>query len=48
MNARVTSGVPGRGVVFVFVGFIDLCFINNSISPLPLAMLEGGDGAACL
>jgi hypothetical protein len=34
-------------VVFVFVGSFDLCFVDNSISPFPLAMPEGGDGAAC-
>jgi hypothetical protein len=34
-------------VVFVFVGSFDLCCVDNSISPFPLAMPEGGDGAAC-
>jgi hypothetical protein len=47
VNAPATSGAPDRGVVFVFVDSINLCFIDNSISPLPLAMPEGGDGAAC-
>jgi hypothetical protein len=33
-------------VIFIFVGYFDLCFINNYISPIPLAMPEGGGGAA--
>jgi hypothetical protein len=45
-NTPVTSGALGRGAIFVFVGFIDLHFIDISISPLPLAMHEGRDGAA--
>jgi hypothetical protein len=46
-NAPPTSGMLGRGTVFVFVGLFDLYFVNNSISPDPLATPEGGDGAAC-
>jgi hypothetical protein len=45
-NAPATSGVPGRGAVFVFISSFDLCFVDNSISPVPLAMPEGGYGAA--
>jgi hypothetical protein len=47
-NAPATSCVPGRGTVFVFVDSINLRFIDNCISPLLLAMPEGGDGAAYL
>jgi hypothetical protein len=46
-NAPATSGAPGRGTIFVFVDSINLRFIDNSISLLPLAMPEGGDSAAC-
>jgi hypothetical protein len=46
-NAPATSGMLGSGAVFVFVGSFDLCFIDNSISQLPLAIHEGGDGASC-
>jgi hypothetical protein len=36
-----------RGMVFIFVSSFDLCIIDNSISPVPLAMPEEGDGATC-
>jgi hypothetical protein len=48
VNTPATSGVPGRGTIFIFVGFFELCFIDNSISHYPWAMPEGGDGVACL
>jgi hypothetical protein len=46
-NSPVTSSAPGRGTGFVFAGFFNLYFIDNSISPDPLVMPEEGDGAAC-
>jgi hypothetical protein len=47
VNSPAISGTPGRGVVCVFVGSFDICFVDNSISPFPLAMPKGGDSAAC-
>jgi hypothetical protein len=46
VNAPATSDTPGRGTIFIFIGSFDLYFVDNSISPFPLAMPEGGDGAA--
>jgi hypothetical protein len=32
VDAPTTSGAPGRGVVFIFVSFFDLCLVDDSIS----------------